>query len=176
MFVSAAPHYTQCQERECPKKKKRAAQAEAVTIGIIGGSGLYSMPGLTDAREVRVKTPFGDPSDAFVRWHPRRAPRRLPGPPRPRPSLLSQRNQLSRQHLRHEDARRHADHFRQRGRLASRRSPAARLSHSQPVLRSHAPSHLDVFRRRHCRSRRIRQAHLRRISPSISRPPATARM
>ncbi|MGA8366306.1 MAG: S-methyl-5'-thioadenosine phosphorylase, partial [Candidatus Acidiferrales bacterium] len=49
-----------------PQKKKRAAQAEAVTIGIIGGSGLYSMPGLTDAREVRVKTPFGDPSDAFV--------------------------------------------------------------------------------------------------------------
>ncbi|MGH9747709.1 MAG: S-methyl-5'-thioadenosine phosphorylase [Candidatus Acidiferrales bacterium] len=38
----------------------------AVKIGIIGGSGLYSMPGITDAREVRVKTPFGNPSDAFV--------------------------------------------------------------------------------------------------------------
>jgi 5'-methylthioadenosine phosphorylase len=49
-----------------PKKKKRTAQADAVTIGIIGGSGLYSMPGLTNTREVRVKTPFGDPSDAFV--------------------------------------------------------------------------------------------------------------
>ena len=49
-----------------PKKKKRAAKGEAAAIGIIGGSGLYSMPGLTDAREVRVKTPFGDPSDAFV--------------------------------------------------------------------------------------------------------------
>jgi 5'-methylthioadenosine phosphorylase len=36
------------------------------TIGIIGGSGLYSMGGLTDSREVRVKTPFGDPSDAIV--------------------------------------------------------------------------------------------------------------
>ena len=35
-------------------------------IGIIGGSGLYSMNGLTDTREVRVKTPFGDPSDALV--------------------------------------------------------------------------------------------------------------
>jgi 5'-methylthioadenosine phosphorylase len=35
-------------------------------IGIIGGSGLYSMPGLTDAYEVRVKTPFGMPSDALV--------------------------------------------------------------------------------------------------------------
>jgi 5'-methylthioadenosine phosphorylase len=49
-----------------PRKKKRTAQADAVTIGIIGGSGLYSMPGLTNTREVRVKTPFGDPSDAFV--------------------------------------------------------------------------------------------------------------
>jgi 5'-methylthioadenosine phosphorylase len=37
-----------------------------VRIGIIGGSGLYGMPGLTDTREIRVKTPFGDPSDAIV--------------------------------------------------------------------------------------------------------------
>lgn len=35
-------------------------------IGIIGGSGLYAMPGLTDVREERVETPFGDPSDAFI--------------------------------------------------------------------------------------------------------------
>jgi 5'-methylthioadenosine phosphorylase len=39
------------------------AQAE---IGIIGGSGLYSMPGFTNVREVRVETPFGDPSEVFV--------------------------------------------------------------------------------------------------------------
>ena len=39
------------------------AEAE---IGIIGGSGLYSMPGFTNVREVRVETPFGEPSDAFV--------------------------------------------------------------------------------------------------------------
>ena len=35
-------------------------------IGIIGGSGLYAMPGLTAVREVQVETPFGAPSDAFV--------------------------------------------------------------------------------------------------------------
>ncbi|MFI5104860.1 MAG: S-methyl-5'-thioadenosine phosphorylase [Terriglobales bacterium] len=35
-------------------------------IGIIGGSGLYSMPGLTNMEEVTVQTPFGEPSDAFV--------------------------------------------------------------------------------------------------------------
>jgi len=39
---------------------------DAPTIGIIGGSGLYGMPGLEQTREVRVKTPFGDPSDALV--------------------------------------------------------------------------------------------------------------
>ncbi len=39
------------------------AQAE---IGIIGGSGLYSMPGFTNVREERVETPFGAPSDTFV--------------------------------------------------------------------------------------------------------------
>lgn len=35
-------------------------------IGIIGGSGLYSMPGLTKIEEITVETPFGAPSDAFV--------------------------------------------------------------------------------------------------------------
>jgi len=35
-------------------------------IGIIGGSGLYSMPGLTEIREESVTTPFGDPSDSFI--------------------------------------------------------------------------------------------------------------
>jgi 5'-methylthioadenosine phosphorylase len=39
------------------------SQAE---IGIIGGSGLYSMPGLTEIRETTLKTPFGAPSDPYV--------------------------------------------------------------------------------------------------------------
>ncbi len=35
-------------------------------IGIIGGSGLYKMEALTDVEEVRLSTPFGDPSDAYI--------------------------------------------------------------------------------------------------------------
>jgi 5'-methylthioadenosine phosphorylase len=35
-------------------------------IGIIGGSGLYQMPELKDVEEVRIDTPFGSPSDAFI--------------------------------------------------------------------------------------------------------------
>ena len=45
------------------KSKRASTQAE---IGIIGGSGLYSMNGLTKTREVQVKTPFGEPSDRVV--------------------------------------------------------------------------------------------------------------
>ena len=41
------------------------AQTKA-EIGVIGGSGLYEMAGLTDVEEVRIATPFGDPSDAIV--------------------------------------------------------------------------------------------------------------
>lgn len=36
------------------------------TVGVIGGSGLYDMPGLQDVERVRLTTPFGDPSDEFV--------------------------------------------------------------------------------------------------------------
>jgi 5'-methylthioadenosine phosphorylase len=35
-------------------------------LGIIGGSGLYDLPGLTDARWVEVQTPWGAPSDAIM--------------------------------------------------------------------------------------------------------------
>lgn len=35
-------------------------------IGIIGGSGIYEMEGLSDVKEIRVETPFGEPSDAFI--------------------------------------------------------------------------------------------------------------
>ena len=35
-------------------------------LGVIGGSGLYEIEGLSDIEEVNVKTPFGDPSDSIV--------------------------------------------------------------------------------------------------------------
>ena len=34
-------------------------------VGVIGGSGVYDLPGLTDLREERVATPWGDPSDSL---------------------------------------------------------------------------------------------------------------
>lgn len=38
-------------------------------IGVIGGSGLYAIDGLEDAREIEVETPWGAPSDRLVRGH-----------------------------------------------------------------------------------------------------------
>ncbi|MFA4904636.1 MAG: S-methyl-5'-thioadenosine phosphorylase [Desulfobaccales bacterium] len=35
-------------------------------IGVIGGTGLYQIEGMTDIEEVKVKTPFGDPSDSII--------------------------------------------------------------------------------------------------------------
>jgi 5'-methylthioadenosine phosphorylase len=35
-------------------------------IGIIGGSGLYSMPGFEAQQEIFIETPFGPPSDSYV--------------------------------------------------------------------------------------------------------------
>ncbi|HKA29257.1 MAG TPA: S-methyl-5'-thioadenosine phosphorylase [Candidatus Binatia bacterium] len=36
------------------------------TLGVIGGSGLYELPGLAAVEQTRVRTPFGDPSDEIV--------------------------------------------------------------------------------------------------------------
>jgi 5'-methylthioadenosine phosphorylase len=41
-------------------------EGNPMKIGVIGGSGLYHMAGLENAREVNLETPFGKPSDAFV--------------------------------------------------------------------------------------------------------------
>src|ERR1051325_5301970 len=39
--------------------------ANDIRIGIIGGSGLYQMDGLSQIEEVEIDTPFGKPSDAY---------------------------------------------------------------------------------------------------------------
>lgn len=36
-------------------------------LGIIGGSGIYDLPGLTDLREERIESPWGEPSDVVRR-------------------------------------------------------------------------------------------------------------
>jgi 5'-methylthioadenosine phosphorylase len=48
------------------KKSKGTKSGPRAAVGIIGGSGLYAMSGLTNMREIRVRTPFGEPSDTIV--------------------------------------------------------------------------------------------------------------
>ena len=43
-----------------------SAEQPEIRIGVIGGSGLYEMDGLTNREEVRVSTPFGEPSAPYV--------------------------------------------------------------------------------------------------------------
>src|SRR4051812_2225976 len=38
-------------------------------VGVLGGSGLYDLPALTERREHVVTTPFGPPSDAVMEGH-----------------------------------------------------------------------------------------------------------
>jgi 5'-methylthioadenosine phosphorylase len=45
---------------------KNIKKAEEVRIGVIGGSGLYEMEGLTNIRKKRIVTPFGKPSDDYL--------------------------------------------------------------------------------------------------------------
>ena len=47
-------------------KKKREFKPRSGLIGIIGGSGLYEIEGIKNVRERKIKTPFGDPSDAYI--------------------------------------------------------------------------------------------------------------
>jgi 5'-methylthioadenosine phosphorylase len=39
---------------------------EKAKIAVIGGSGLYEIEGMTEVKEVKVRTPFGDPSDVIT--------------------------------------------------------------------------------------------------------------
>ncbi len=48
------------------KGKSARTKEPLAEIGVIGGSGLYAMSGLSNSRELSVKTPFGDPSDKIV--------------------------------------------------------------------------------------------------------------
>ena len=106
-------------------------------IGIIGGSGLYELEGLTEVRWRRVRTPFGDPSDAYcigrlgarevVFFAASRAGHRL----------LPIGAAIPRQHLRPEALGVEWVALDQRGRAACARDRAARPGHRGPVLRPH---------------------------------------
>ena len=49
------------------KKARTSSPAlPRVEVGILGGTGLYNIEGIEDLREYRLRTPLGDPSDAYI--------------------------------------------------------------------------------------------------------------
>jgi 5'-methylthioadenosine phosphorylase len=46
--------------------KENANDFPQVSIGILGGTGLYEIEGIEDVKEVKLETPFGKPSDAYI--------------------------------------------------------------------------------------------------------------
>ena len=114
-------------------------------VGVIGGSGVYHLPGLTDLREEAVPTPWGEPSDAlrFGRIGDDRG--RLPRPARPRPPLLALDDQLPRQHRRAEARRRHRHHRALGLRLVPSRPLSRRLRPDRPVRGPDLPRESTFF-------------------------------
>ena len=45
------------------KKKGLKNQAQ---VGVIGGSGVYEVEGIQNLKEIKIKTPFGNPSDSIM--------------------------------------------------------------------------------------------------------------
>src|SRR5579884_2849946 len=134
-----------------PASAKSQAQA---SIGIIGGSGLYAMPGLKETREVSVKTPFGEPSDSFVlgTLEGRRVAflaRHARGH-RFTPTEINYR-----EYLRDEAAWSRARDFRERGRLVAGGFASRRIPGAGPIRGPDEASRVHVLRRRACGARWI---------------------
>jgi len=51
---------------EKPPTLDQPLDAPQAEVGIIGGTGLYNIEGLSELKEVSLETPFGSPSDAYL--------------------------------------------------------------------------------------------------------------
>ena len=142
-------------------------------IGIIGGSGLYSMPGFAAQQEATIDDAVRRALGQFRGGRAGRAPGGFSGAPRPRPSPLALGDQLPRQHLRHEIAGRGAHHLAQRGRLAQGRASPARFRPPRSVLRPHARPRLHFLRRGPGGAHQLRRSHLPGAGGRADRAPAT---
>ena len=69
-------------------------------LGIIGGSGIYDLPGLENVREERIASPWGEPSGALRIGEIARAAGGVPVAPRQGPPAVAVRHQLPRQYRR----------------------------------------------------------------------------
>ena len=110
-----------------------------VTITVSSAAaGLYEIDGLTDIERVQLSTPFGEPVGRVRRRPAGRREAGVPAAPRPRPPHPAARDQLPRQRLGHEEARRRVDPLGVGGRLDERGDPRPATS-SSSISSSIAP-------------------------------------
>ncbi len=129
-------------------------------IGIIGGSGLYSMPGFEAQKEIAIETPWGAPSDKFALGT-------LAGKPVAFLARHGRGHRISPSEL---NFRANIYGMKSLGveriislsavGLAQGGTPAARFRHSRSVLRPHARPRLHIFRRRIGRARQLCRSRL----------------
>ena len=136
--------------------------SEAITIGIIGGSGLYDMAELTDREERKVVDAVRRSVRPVRHRHAARQARRVSRAARRRAPLYADRAELPRQHLRDEDARRRVHPLGERRRIAAGAVRAAAPGDSRPVLRPHQGARQHVLRQRPGRARGVRASGVRR--------------
>ncbi len=115
-------------------------------LGIIGGSGVYDLPGLENVREEHIKSPWGEPSGAAAHRRDLRPAGGLPAAPRQGPPALALRHQLSRQHRRAQARRRDRPRVALGLRLVQGGIAARHLRADRPVRRPHAQARVLVLR------------------------------
>ena len=164
-----------CSGIDVTNSSKRSDAMTKAFLGIIGGSGVYDVPGVEGAEWRKVAQSLGRTLGRDPRRPDRRDRRRLPAAPRARPPLLADRHQLPRQYRRAEAGRRHRPRLGLRRRIAAGGTAAGHLRAGRPVHRPHLRAREELLRRR-LSSRmsrwRIRSA---RGSPTASRRPGAPR-
>ena len=132
-------------------------------LGVLGGSGLYDIDGLVDARSVEVSTPFGPPSGPLRSGRIGEARLLFLPQARGRASPLAVGDQLPGECLRAQGGGGDAGAVGLGGRLAARGDAAGRPRAGRSVHRQDLPAGLHLLRRRRGRTRLLRRADLRGV-------------
>ena len=132
-------------ERPLVPDSARDVMTKAV-LGIIGGSGIYDLPGLENVREERIASPWGEPSAPLRIGDIAGLPVVFLSAPRQGPPPVAVRHQLPRQYRRAEARRRHRSGFAVRLRLVQGGTAARHLRADRPVRRPHPRARELVLR------------------------------
>ena len=124
---------------------RKAGMTKSV-LGIIGGSGIYDLPGLKNVREERIESPWGEPSGALAHRRDRRPAGRVSVAPRQGPPAVAVRHQLPGQYRCPQARRRHRSGVAVGLRLVQGGNAARHIRAGRPVRRPHPQARKLVLR------------------------------